>query len=220
MSKTTRISTRCLCESAILLALATILSEIKVIHIPFGGGITVCAMVPMILLAYRWGTRWGLFSSFVFGVIQLLIGVAKHSFGFELWMVIVDVLLEYVLAYTLLGLGGLFRDRFKSPSAALTLGGLVAIFARYFIHFVAGATSWGSYAEWFFTEDAGASIGGAVLSTFHGFGLAVVYSGIVNGSLMLGEMAVSVVALLILARIPVISRKMADTPQKSPAPAL
>ena len=53
MSKTTRISTRCLCESAILLALATILSEIKVIHIPFGGGITFCAMVPMILLAYR-----------------------------------------------------------------------------------------------------------------------------------------------------------------------
>ena len=210
MSKTARVSTRCLCESAILIALATILSELKVITIPFGGGITICAMVPMILLAYRWGMKWGFFSAFIFGVIQLLIGIAKHSFGFELWMVIVDVLLEYVLAYTLLGLGGLFRNRLSNPMAALPLGGIVAIFARYFIHFVAGATIWGSYAEWFFTEDAGVSIGETVLNTFHGFGLAAVYSGIVNGSLMLGEMLVSVIALLILSKIPVISKKMTD----------
>lgn len=211
MSTAKRVTTRCLCESAILIAIATILSEIKVITIPFGGGITICAMVPMILLSYRWGMKWGFFSAFVFGLIQLFIGIAKHNFGFELWMVIVDVLLEYVLAYTLLGLGGLFRNRFKSPVAALTLGGVTAIFARYFLHFAAGATIWGSYAEWFFTEDAGMSIGAAVMGSFEGFGLAMVYSGVVNGSLMLGEMAISVVALAVLAKVPAISKKMVET---------
>jgi len=208
MSTARKVTTRCLCESAVLIAIATILSELKVISIPFGGGITICAMAPIILLSYRWGVKWGLFSAFVFGVIQLFIGIAKHNFGFELWMVILDVLLEYVLAYTLLGLGGLFRSRFKSPAAALVLGGLVAIFARYFIHFIAGATIWGSYAEWFFTEDAGVSIGNAVMGSFQGFGLAMVYAGVVNGSLMLGEMIVSVIALFVLAKIPAIGKKM------------
>jgi len=208
MSTARKVSTRCLCESAVLIAIATILSELKLITIPFGGGITICAMVPIILLSYRWGVKWGLFSAFVFGVIQLLIGIAKHNFGFELWMVILDMLLEYVLAYTLLGLGGIFRSRFKSPAAGLVLGGLAAIFARYFIHFIAGATIWGSYAEWFFTEDAGVSIGNAVMSSFQGFGLAMVYSGIVNGSLMLGEMTVSAIALFVLAKIPAIGEKM------------
>lgn len=211
----TRVNTRCLCESAIMIAVATILSELKVITIPFGGGITICAMVPLILLAYRWGTKWGIFSSFVFGVIQLFIGIAKHNFGFELWMVIVDILLEYVLAYTLLGLGGMFRDKFKSPVLALSLGGLVAIFARYLIHFIAGFLIWGSYAEWFFQEGDGMAIGASVLNSFQGFGLSVVYSGIVNGSLMLGEMVVSVVALVILAKIPAISKKMTASRSES-----
>ena len=203
-----KIDTRCLVESAIMIALATILSELKVIPFVFGGGITICAMVPIILLSYRWGMKRGFFCAFVFGVIQLLIGIAKHSFGFELWIVIVDVLLEYVLAYTMLGLGGVFRNRFKSPVAALTLGGLAAIFARYLLHFIAGVAIWGSYAEWFFTEDAGVSIGESVMNTFHGFGLSVVYSGVVNGSLMIGEMIVSVIALVVIAKIPAISKKM------------
>ena len=200
--------TRRLCESAILIAIATILSEIKPISIPFGGGITICAMVPIILLAYRWGTKWGFFSAFVFGMIQLFIGIAKHNFGFELWLVILDVILEYVLAYTLLGLGGIFRNKL-GPVGALTAGGALAVFARYFVHFVAGFLIWGSYAEWFFAEDAGVSIGNAVMNTFSGFGLSVVYSGVVNGSLMLGEMIITVVALAIIAKIPAISKKMA-----------
>lgn len=203
-----RFNTRYLVESAIMIALATILSELKVIPFVFGGGITICAMVPIILLSYRWGVKRGFLCAFVFGVIQLLIGIAKHSFGFELWLVILDVVLEYVLAYTLLGLGGIFRNRLKSPVAALTLGGLVAIFARYLLHFIAGATIWGSYAEWFFMEDAGMSIGETVMNTFHGFGLSMVYSGVVNGSLMIGEMIVSVIALIVIATIPAISKKM------------
>lgn len=203
------VDARRLTESAILIALGTVLSEIKIIMVPFGGGITICAMVPMILLAYRWGLKWGFFSSFVFGVFQMILGIAKHSFGFELWIVIVDILLEYILAYTLLALGGLFRNRFKSPVAALTLGGALAVFARYFVHFVAGFLFWGSYAEWFFTDGAGVSIGDMILGNFQGAGLAVVYSGILNGSLMLGEMVITVVALAIIGKVPQLAKKVA-----------
>lgn len=201
------VNTQRLTETAILIALGTILSEIKVITVPFGGGITICAMVPLILLSYRWGLRWGFFSSFVFGVFQMLLGIAKHSFGFDLWIVILDILLEYILAYTLLALGGVFRNKCKSPVAALSLGGALAVFARYFVHFVAGFLFWGSYAVWFFTDGAGVSIGDLIMGSFQGAGLSLVYSGIFNGSLMLGEMILTVVALAIIGKVPQLAVK-------------
>ena len=204
-----RVNTRRLAETAIMIAVAMILAEfVKPFQSPFGGGISICGMVPIILVSYRWGVKWGFFSAFVFGVLQLFMGIAKNSFAFELWLVIIDVILEYILAYTLLGLGGIFRNRFKKPWAALTLGGIVAVFARYFVHFIAGFLIWGTYATEFFTEGKGAGIGEAVLSHFQGLGLAVVYSGVYNGALMLCEMVITVLALFIIGKIPALSKKM------------
>ena len=215
----TKLNIRRLTESAILIAVATILSVIKPINIPFGGGITICAMVPMILLAYRWGTKWGLFSGFVFGLLQLFIGLATNSFGLSLWATLGMLLMDYIVAYTALGLGGIFRNKLKNPIAALLTGGTVAVVARYIAHFISGMLFFGSYADtWFFIEGGpGASMGDYVLSHFDGWGLAALYSGVYNGSLMIGELILTLVALAVIGAIPVLNKKMESTVKAVPA---
>lgn len=212
----TRQNIRRLTESAVLIAVATILSVIKPIEVPFGGGITICAMAPMILLAYRWGTKWGLFASFVFGVLQLFIGIATNSFGLNFWALMGCLLLDYIVAYTVLGLGGIFRNRIKNPVGALLAGGTVAVVARYLSHFVSGVLFFGSYADtWFFIEGGpGESIGGWVLENFSGWGLWALYSGIYNGALMIGELILTLIALAVIGAIPALNRKMDTAPAR------
>ena len=49
-----------LTESAVMIALATILSLFKLVDLPYGGSITLASMLPVLLIAYRYGTAWGL----------------------------------------------------------------------------------------------------------------------------------------------------------------
>lgn len=200
---------RYLTESALLIAMSTVLSLFKPIDLPMGGGITICSMVPMIVLAYRWGLRRGLLASLVYGVLQLLIGVGTNSFGLSLAATFGMLAIDYLLAYTCLGLGGLFRNRFRSPTPALLLGGGVAVVARYLCHFLSGVIFWGSYAAAFFgPEGDGAGMGTFVLGHFSGLGLAIVYSAVVNGILMLGELVLTELGLAIVSRVPVLRKKM------------
>lgn len=207
-----KITVRCLCESAILIAIGTILSMIKIINYPWGGGVTICAMLPIILIGYRWGVKWGFFSSFVFGVLQLSLAFIDNDFGIpSLWALIAMLLIDYILAYTMLGFGGIFRNKFKSPAGALVLGTVLAVFMRYFMHFVSGAIFFGEWASWFFgdtTSGFSMEIGGWVLGHFSGVGLSMLYSATLNGITMLCEMAITVVAAVIVAKIPVIGKKM------------
>ena len=68
-----------LTESAIMLAFAAVLSEIKIIHMPYGGSVTAFSMLPLILIAYRYGVKWGLVTSATYGLIQLLLGMDNLS---------------------------------------------------------------------------------------------------------------------------------------------
>ena len=54
-----------LVETGILLAIATVLSVIQPFQLPFGGGITIFSMLPVVLLSYRHGVKWGLLSGFL-----------------------------------------------------------------------------------------------------------------------------------------------------------
>lgn len=60
-----------LCEGAILVALAQILSMLKLWEMPWGGSITL-GMLPIFLFAVRWGTRWGLVAGFAYGLLQVM----------------------------------------------------------------------------------------------------------------------------------------------------
>ncbi|MEG1027229.1 MAG: energy-coupled thiamine transporter ThiT, partial [Oscillospiraceae bacterium] len=100
-----KINTRRLVESGILIALALILSKIKIINLPWGGGISLFGMMPMILLSYRHGLKWGLFSSFVYGAVKITFAFVDNSFAaLSFGSLALMLVIDYVLAYTCMGL--------------------------------------------------------------------------------------------------------------------
>ena len=70
-----------LTETALMLALATVLSLVKIFELPYGGSITAFSMVPIMIIAFRYGTKWGMISGFVYSVIQLLFGISTLSYA-------------------------------------------------------------------------------------------------------------------------------------------
>ena len=107
-------------ECAVLIALATILSIIKVFEMPWGGSITAASMLPLVIIGYRHGIKWGMFSSVVFSVIQMMLGGGTISAAFlpgddqmKWYLAIIMVLLDYFFAFSLVGLSGLFIDSQK-----------------------------------------------------------------------------------------------------------
>ena len=124
---------RSLCEGAIMVTIAQILSYIKLWEMPWGGSI-VLSMVPIILYAVRWGLGSGLLAGFVFGVLQFM-----FDGGFAIgWQSIIG---DYLLAFTVLGLAGLM----KGKKFGVFWGTLIGGFARFLVHYVVGATIWAAY---------------------------------------------------------------------------
>ena len=204
-SKTERLTV-----SAIFIALGTILSLIQPFSLPQGGGITLLSMLPVIILSYRYGIGWGLVSSLTYAVLQMLTGF-KTVTGFfvgedkmAVWMALASCLLDYIVAYGVLCLGGLFRKNNK-PSVALCLGSIVAVGARYIVHIISGAIIFGSWAEWFFTDAMGGEFGAQVLSQYSGVGLSIFYSVIYNGLYMIPEIIITAIGAYFIGKIPAIT---------------
>lgn len=208
-------STVRLVESALLIAIAAVIELISKtlgLELPFGGTITLASMFPIVLIAYKYGTKWGLLSGFTYSLVQMLLGAKTVSAMFlpgddqmVLWQAICICLLDYVLAYTLLGLGGIFKGKFKKPAAELALGAFVALLLRYLVHIVSGAIFYGAYAGWFFTQEGFYSIGEKILGTFSGSSLAIVYSIFYNGLYMVPEIILTTVVAAILGSVPQIT---------------
>ena len=124
---------RGLCEGAIMVAIAQVLSYVKLWEMPWGGSI-VLSMVPLILFSVRWGLGSGLLASFAFGVLQFM-----FDGGFAIgWQSIIG---DYLLAFTVLGLAGLM----KGKKLGVFWGTLIGGFARFLVHYVVGATVWAEY---------------------------------------------------------------------------
>lgn len=113
----------------IMVALGTVLSFIKPFDLPYGGSITLCSMLPIMFYGYRCGPKWGLAAGFVFSVLQLLFGLDDLK-GISALMVVGSILLDYLLAFTVLGLAGMFRGKIRNNAAAFTLGCLVTLSSR------------------------------------------------------------------------------------------
>ena len=173
----------------VLVALATVLSFIQVYHLPQGGSITACSMLPVMLFAYLCGTKWGLAAGFVHSVIQLLVGLGDLK-GISGGALIGSILLDYLLAFTVLGLAGIFRNIIKQRGVSFTLGCLVAGLLRYLCSFLSGWILWGAYADQNFSP---------MLAGMTGNTLACFYSLIYNGSYMIPEIIITcIVAFLIM----------------------
>ena len=211
--------TRRLTESAMLLAVAIVLELISKMIIPeqpFGGQVTFAAMLPVILISYRHGIKWGFLAAFTYALIEMMLGGKTVAAAFQpgyfsdgtmIGNAIIMCLLDYVLAYTLLGLGGIFRKRVVKPGTALMLGSLVAISARFAAHVASGYILFSGWAEWYFTQEGFPAWGAQLVSALNPAMLGFVYSLVYNGMYMIPEMVITVVAALFLTRVPHIVEK-------------
>ncbi len=167
-----------LTESAMMIALATVLSFLKLASLPYGGSITIASLLPILIIAVRYGVPWGLFTGLVHGTLQLIIDPSPLSYFSDALSVGAIVLLDYILAFSLVGVAG-FTRKIKNPAVSLTLGALIAGFARYICHVISGFTVW-----------AGFSIPDAA---------ALAYSFVYNATYMLPETLVLVSAAYFVA---------------------
>lgn len=210
--------TQKLVESGILIAMSlllAILSSAFPLKLPFGGSVTFLSMLPIVVLSYRHGVKWGLFSAFVYSLLQIATGFGdvKAFFvpeDYALYAGIGIVLIDYIVAYTMIGFGGIFRNKIESPAKALALGAVVALALRYLSHIISGAIFFGSWAEWFFSDEMGGSFGTAVLDTFSGASLSIVYSIIYNGLYMIPEIIITAIGAAIVGKIPAIGKKISE----------
>ena len=95
-----RLGLRRLVECAVLIAIGTVLSLFEFSG-PWalGGGITVCSMLPLVLICHRHGTKWGICSALVYGVLQMFLGMKNVMYGQNFWQVLAIILLDYVVAF-------------------------------------------------------------------------------------------------------------------------
>ena len=116
------------------------------------------------------------------------------------------ILLDYLVAYTVLGFGGIFRNKIKNKGVALCLGSVLALSLRYLAHILSGAIFYGAWAEWFFSQDGFYKIGAGILEHFSGFSLALIYSVFYNGLYMIPEIIITAVAAVVISRVPYVKK--------------
>lgn len=135
-------NTRRLVESALMVALATVLSLFPLAEMPYGGSITFASALPIILVAYRHGIGYGTAAGFVFAVVQQLLGLNNLSYVTTWQSVLAVILLDYIIAFTVYGLGGIFRKVCKKQYTGLLFGSLFCSLLRYICHTISGCTVW------------------------------------------------------------------------------
>lgn len=122
-------NTKMLVEGAMMIALATILSYVKIWEMPFGGSVTAGSLIPILIFAYRWGGARGLFVGIIYGLLQFIVKpFAAHP---------ISVVLDYPLAFGGLGLMGFIAHK-GSDTFRVILGIVVAIGTRFICHFISG----------------------------------------------------------------------------------
>lgn len=207
--------TKMMVESGILIAIAIVLELISKqvpLQLPFGGGITLVSMLPIVIIAYKYGTKWGLLTAFAYSLMQMLLGASTMSAYFigedamSLGNALLITILDYVVAFTVIGLSGVFKGKFKSRTIEMVLGVIVGLGLRYVAHFVSGFIFWGAYADWFFGQDGMGAFGEWVLSTFTGTGLSLFYSAVYNGSYMIPEIVLTSLVAGSLMKMPQVDR--------------
>lgn len=175
-----------LVEGAIMVALAFVLSMIRVYKLPWGGSITLLSMLPICLYSIKYGIGPGLGVSFVFSLTQFFQGIGDGLFGWGLTsgMLVACILLDYILAYTVVGLAGMFR---KKGMVGWICGTIIALMLRLACHFGSGVIVWKSFgALWdgFSTDNT------------------YLYSLLYNGSYMLPEIIFTTIGADILFSLP------------------
>jgi thiamine transporter len=126
-----------LVTSAILIALAAVLSNIKMFQLPLGGSITLLSMLPVCLLSLKYGVKWGLVCGFLYAVTQLAFGLGDvMSWGLTPATLVGCILFDYILPFSALGLAGVFGNE---TTPRILAGISFALVIRFLCHFISGA---------------------------------------------------------------------------------
>lgn len=186
-----------LVEGAAMVALATVLSYIRVFQLPWGGSITLLSMLPICVYSIRWGIKPGFIVSFVYSLVQFGQGIIDGLFGWGLTpgMLIVCIFIDYLMAFTVLGIAGIFR---KSKFGGDIAGIVLAVVLRFICHFLSGVVIWHSFGElWdgFATENE------------------YLYSFMYNGAYMLPELVFTVIGAVVLLSVPQTKKLLLNTEQ-------
>lgn len=160
-SKGVRITTKMLVYASMSIALAFVLSYIRLFHMPQGGSITPGSMLPIMLFAYICGPVPGVLAGMAYGILQYIQDAYLVHWA--------QLLLDYPIAFGMLGLAGLVRKNFIA-------GSFIAVSGRFLMHFLTGIL--------FFAEFAGDQN-------------PVIYSLVYNGTYLVVEYIIcSVITLL------------------------
>ena len=168
--------------TAVLIGLATVLSLIKVYQLPLGGSITLLSMLPICLISIEYGIGWGMVGAFAYSLIQFGFGIGEGVFGWGLTplALVGCIALDYILAYSSLGLAGAFR---KKGTVGIILGVALAIVLRFVFHLLSGALI---FDIWMPEEWSNPWL----------------YSCVYNGSYMLPELVFTMIGSIILFKAP------------------
>lgn len=182
--------TKIMVEGAAMVALATVLSFIRVFKLPWGGSITLLSMLPVTLYSIRRGVKTGMIAAFVYSIVQLVQGIMDGLFGWGLTpaMLVACILIDYILAFSVLGLAGLFRNK---KLVGWISGITLSVVLRFLLHFTSGVIIWHSYGELWegFSTDSSA-----------------LYSFLYNGCYMLPELAFTLIGAVIFLKAPQTSK--------------
>ena len=129
-----KFSTRQLVFSSVAIALAFVTSNIKLLHLPFGGSITLFSMFFLCFIGYLYGLRSGLTAGIAYGLLQMLIDPYVVS--------VPQLLTDYILAFGALGLAGIFAN----SKYGIIKGYLMGIFGRFVFAVLSGVIFFGMYA--------------------------------------------------------------------------
>ena len=188
--------TKILVEGAVMVALATVLSFLKIVQFPWGGSITVLSMLPIAVFALRYGVKQGLAVSFVYSIIQLGQGILVDGllgWGLTPIALIACIFLDYIGAFSVLALAGLFGNKKMTG----IIGGVVlALCLRFAFHYVSGVAIFHSFGELWdgFSTD----------NTW-------LYSLLYNGAYMLPEIVATTAGALLLFKTPQMRRLLVSS---------
>lgn len=177
-------------EGAIVIAMGAVLSMITIFKLPWGGSVTLLSMLPIVVYSNRYGIKQGLVVAFVFSLFQLFQGIGDGLFAWGLTptMLIACILLDYILAYTVIGLSGMFRQKGEWGRIC---GAIAALLIRFVCHFVSGVVifhSVGTLWDGFSTDNT------------------LLYSLLYNGSYMLPEIAFTCIGAFVFFKAPAVKK--------------
>ena len=163
-------------ETAFMAALSFILGFLEFGGPWLAGGSISFIMVPIFLMAFRRGWKAGIATGFLAGMLQLLQGATiVHP---------VQLVLEYPIAYTVLGFAAIFTThavfRERIPYLLMLIGIVFGALLRYIDHFVSGVIWFGSYAP------EGTPV--------------VTYSALYNASYLIPQTIITVIILFVIAK--------------------